>query len=77
MRYLASVTLALAVVPAAFLAWASPAMAQGTRDAMEQTMDKSLHGRARRSVDAGLHYLRGEQAENGSWSMWAKPSWAS
>ena len=31
-------------------------------------MDPGLRKQARRAVDAGLHYLRGTQAENGSWS---------
>ncbi len=32
------------------------------------TMDPALKEKARRSIDAGLHYLRGQQAENGSLS---------
>jgi len=31
-------------------------------------MDPELRKQARRAVDAGLHYLRGTQAEDGSWS---------
>jgi squalene-hopene/tetraprenyl-beta-curcumene cyclase len=31
-------------------------------------MDPALKEKARRSIDAGLHYLRGQQAENGSLS---------
>ena len=31
-------------------------------------MDPELRDKAKRAVDAGLHYLRGEQAEDGSWS---------
>ncbi|MEL7449225.1 MAG: prenyltransferase/squalene oxidase repeat-containing protein [Pseudomonadota bacterium] len=60
MRYLARLTIALAPVLAVVMAWASPAIAQ--------SMDEGLQSRAKRAVDAGLHYLRGEQAENGSWS---------
>jgi squalene-hopene/tetraprenyl-beta-curcumene cyclase len=40
---------------------ADPAAASGN-------MDLELRQRARRSVDAGLHYLRLAQAEDGSWS---------
>ena len=31
-------------------------------------MDPTLRKQARRAVDEGLHYLRGAQAEDGSWS---------
>ena len=31
-------------------------------------MDPELHSKARRAVDAGLHYLRVNQADDGSWS---------
>ncbi len=31
-------------------------------------MDPDLRKKARRAVDAGLHFLRGSQAEDGSWS---------
>ena len=33
-----------------------------------ETMDPQLKEKARRAIDAGLHYLRGAQAENGSMS---------
>ena len=32
-------------------------------------MDPELRNKAQRAVDAGLHYLRGQQAEDGSWSQ--------
>ncbi|NOX68275.1 MAG: terpene cyclase/mutase family protein [Gammaproteobacteria bacterium] len=31
-------------------------------------MNPELRNKAKRAVDAGLHYLRGQQAEDGSWS---------
>jgi len=31
-------------------------------------MDPALHSKAKRLADGGLHYLRGTQAEDGSWS---------
>ncbi len=31
-------------------------------------MDSELRNKAQRAVDAGLHYLRGQQGEDGSWS---------
>jgi squalene-hopene/tetraprenyl-beta-curcumene cyclase len=33
-----------------------------------EVMDPALYEKAGRAVDAGLHFLRGEQAEDGSWS---------
>ena len=33
-----------------------------------EPMDAGLRSRAERATDAGLHYLRGSQAEDGSWS---------
>lgn len=36
--------------------------------AEEPAMNPDLQSKAKRAVDAGLHYLRGSQAENGSWS---------
>ena len=33
-----------------------------------ENMDAELRDKAKRAVDAGLHYLRGTQAEDGSWS---------
>ncbi len=41
-------------------------LAQGAGAA--ETMDPQLKEKARRSIDAGLHYLRGQQAEDGSLS---------
>jgi len=38
------------------------------RAADEPTMDPGLREKAGRAVDAGLHYLRGTQAQDGSWS---------
>ena len=35
---------------------------------LAQDMDADLRSRAQRAVDEGLHYLRGQQAEDGSWS---------
>jgi len=34
----------------------------------DSSMDPALYEKARRATDAGLHYLRGQQAEDGSWS---------
>lgn len=34
----------------------------------EEQMDAELKNKAGRAVDAGLHYLRQEQADDGSWS---------
>lgn len=39
-----------------------------TAVAASDTMDSTLHAKAKRLVDDGLHYLRGTQAEDGSWS---------
>lgn len=50
---LAMLAAALAVVPAAHAA---------------EPMDPALKEKARRAIDAGLHYLRGQQAEDGSLS---------
>ena len=36
--------------------------------AEDQTMDPELREKARRAVDGGLHYLRLNQADDGSWS---------
>jgi squalene-hopene/tetraprenyl-beta-curcumene cyclase len=36
--------------------------------AAEPSMDPELASKAKRAVDKGLHYLRGTQAEDGSWS---------
>lgn len=36
--------------------------------AQDAAMDPELREKARRAVDAGLHYLRGKQADDGSWS---------
>jgi len=36
--------------------------------AFAQNMDSDLRSRAQRAVDEGLHYLRGQQAADGSWS---------
>lgn len=36
--------------------------------AAENRMDPELRTAARKAVDAGIHYLRGTQAENGAWS---------
>lgn len=44
------------------------ALVCSTGVAAEDVMDPTLRGRAQRAVDAGLHYLRGTQAENGAWS---------
>jgi squalene-hopene/tetraprenyl-beta-curcumene cyclase len=40
----------------------------GTSLAADETMDPKLREQARRAVDRGLHYLREQQAENGSLS---------
>ena len=40
----------------------------GTSLAADDTMDPKLREQARRAVDRGLHYLRDQQAENGSLS---------
>ena len=39
-----------------------------TRTADSTGMDPELHDKAKRAVDAGLHYLRLNQNDNGSWS---------
>lgn len=36
--------------------------------AADTHMDPDLHKKAKRATDEGLHFLRGEQAEDGSWS---------
>jgi len=43
-------------------------LAPGHAGAEAPDMDPALRKKARRAVDAGLHYLRGTQAEDGSWS---------
>ena len=53
----------LVLAPIALALVSSPSAAAGSEE-----MDPELRERARRSVDAGLHYLRGTQAEDGSWS---------
>ncbi len=40
----------------------------GTASAADAAMDAELKTRAKRSVDYGLHFLREQQAEDGSWS---------
>ena len=45
----------------ACMSLAGPALA-------ESNMDPALHEKAKRATDAGLHYLREQQAEDGSWS---------
>ncbi|MEM9057359.1 MAG: prenyltransferase/squalene oxidase repeat-containing protein [Pseudomonadota bacterium] len=59
-QLLRAACLALALCTAGTVAAQAPAT--------DQAMDKALHSRAKRAVDAGLHFLRGEQAEDGSWS---------
>jgi squalene-hopene/tetraprenyl-beta-curcumene cyclase len=39
-----------------------------TQAAEPENMDSDLRDRGKRAVDAGLHYLRGSQADDGSWS---------
>ena len=43
-------------------------LALQTATAAEQAMDAALLSKAQRATDAGLHYLREHQAEDGSWS---------
>jgi hypothetical protein len=47
-------------------ACASLVLAPSATYAAEATMDPQLREKARRAVDAGLHYLRGQQAADGS-----------
>ena len=43
-------------------------LAFGQATAQEDAMDPELREKAQRAVDAGLHYLRQNQAKDGSWS---------
>ncbi|MCZ6463748.1 MAG: terpene cyclase/mutase family protein [Proteobacteria bacterium] len=43
-------------------------VAAPARGSEEPKMDPALRSKAKRAIDGGLHYLRGTQAENGSWS---------
>lgn len=54
----------VSVVTAALLAL----VVTGNAVATEAAMDAGLRNEAKRAVDAGLHYLRGQQSEAGSWS---------
>jgi squalene-hopene/tetraprenyl-beta-curcumene cyclase len=59
MRVIKHLAVALAL-PLALLPLAAPAA--------EGAMDDAIKDKAKRSADEGLHYLRGTQAEDGSWS---------
>ncbi len=51
-----------------FPAWLAMALLLSCGARAESTMDPALREKAGRAADAGLHYLRQHQAEDGSWS---------
>jgi squalene-hopene/tetraprenyl-beta-curcumene cyclase len=55
-------------VAAAILAFVVTGNAVAAPATTDVPMDIELQGKTKRAIDAGLHYLRGQQADDGSWS---------